>query len=55
MGQHVCLHRRALSLACISAGWMMIEAALAVTAGILAASIALAGFGLDCVIEFFPR
>jgi len=32
---------------------MMIEAALAVTAGILAASIALAGFGLDSVTEFF--
>ena len=53
MDRHVRLHRRALSLACISAGWMMIEAALAVTAGILAASIALVGFGLDSVIEFF--
>lgn len=47
------LHRRALSLAYLSMGWMVIEAGVAVTAGILAASIALVGFGLDSVIEFF--
>jgi hypothetical protein len=29
------------------------EAAVAVTAGVIAASIALVGFGLDSVIEFF--
>jgi divalent metal cation (Fe/Co/Zn/Cd) transporter len=46
------LHRRALALAYLSMGWMVIEAAVAVTAGILAASIALVGFGLDSVIEF---
>jgi len=45
--------RRALILAYLSMGWMVIEAALAVTAGILATSIALVGFGLDSVIEFF--
>jgi hypothetical protein len=45
--------RRALILAYLSIGWMVIEAAVAVTAGILAASIALVGFGLDSVIEFF--
>lgn len=33
--------------------WMVVEAAVAITAGILAASIALTGFGLDSVIEFF--
>jgi hypothetical protein len=30
-----------------------IEAAVAITAGILASSIALVGFGLDSVIEFY--
>ena len=33
--------------------WMTAEAAAAVTAGVLASSIALVGFGLDSVIEFF--
>lgn len=33
--------------------WMVAEAAVAVTAGIVASSIALVGFGLDSVIEFF--
>ena len=32
--------------------WMIIEAAVAITAGIIASSIALIGFGLDSVIEF---
>ena len=31
--------------------WMAAEAAVAITAGLLAASIALVGFGLDSVIE----
>jgi divalent metal cation (Fe/Co/Zn/Cd) transporter len=33
--------------------WMTVEAAVAVFSGILASSIALIGFGLDSVIEFF--
>ncbi len=33
--------------------WMTVEAAVAITSGIIAASIALVGFGLDSVIEFF--
>ena len=33
--------------------WMTAEAAVAITAGVLASSIALVGFGLDSVIEFF--
>jgi divalent metal cation (Fe/Co/Zn/Cd) transporter len=33
--------------------WMTVEAAVAITAGIIASSIALVGFGLDSVIEFF--
>ncbi len=32
--------------------WMVAEAAVAITAGLLASSIALTGFGLDSVIEF---
>jgi divalent metal cation (Fe/Co/Zn/Cd) transporter len=32
--------------------WMTAEAAVAITAGVLASSIALTGFGLDSVIEF---
>jgi divalent metal cation (Fe/Co/Zn/Cd) transporter len=36
-----------------SMAWMTAEAAVAVTAGVLASSIALVGFGLDSVIEFF--
>ena len=33
--------------------WMTAEAAVAITAGVLASSVALVGFGLDSVIEFF--
>jgi divalent metal cation (Fe/Co/Zn/Cd) transporter len=32
---------------------MTVEAAVAITAGVVASSIALVGFGLDSVIEFF--
>jgi hypothetical protein len=33
--------------------WMVAEAAIAITAGVITASISLAGFGLDSVIELF--
>jgi divalent metal cation (Fe/Co/Zn/Cd) transporter len=33
--------------------WMTVEAAVALASGIIASSIALVGFGLDSVIEFF--
>jgi divalent metal cation (Fe/Co/Zn/Cd) transporter len=33
--------------------WMTAEAAVAIAAGVLASSVALVGFGLDSVIEFF--
>jgi hypothetical protein len=33
--------------------WMTVEAAVAIVSGIIASSIALIGFGLDSVIEFF--
>jgi divalent metal cation (Fe/Co/Zn/Cd) transporter len=34
-------------------GWMTVEAGVAITAGVIVSSIALTGFGLDSVIEFF--
>ena len=42
---------RAITLEYITLGWMVIEAGVALFAGILASSIALVGFGLDSVIE----
>ena len=47
------LRRRGFVLEYASMAWMTAEAAVAVTAGVLASSIALTGFGLDSVIEFF--
>jgi divalent metal cation (Fe/Co/Zn/Cd) transporter len=47
------LCRRGFWLEYASLAWMTAEAAVAVTAGVLASSIALVGFGLDSVIEFF--
>jgi divalent metal cation (Fe/Co/Zn/Cd) transporter len=45
------LLRRGFALEYASMAWMTAEAAVAITAGILASSIALTGFGLDSVIE----
>ena len=45
------LHRQAIRLEQFSIAWMLIEASVAVTAGIIAASLALTSFGLDSVIE----
>jgi divalent metal cation (Fe/Co/Zn/Cd) transporter len=47
------LRRRAFALEYASMAWMTAEAAVAITAGVLASSVALTGFGLDSVIEFF--
>ena len=47
------LRRRGFALEYASMAWMTAEAAVAITAGVLASSIALTGFGLDSVIEFF--
>ena len=47
------LQRRGFLLEYASMAWMTAEAAVAVTAGVLASSVALTGFGLDSVIEFF--
>src|SRR6266487_5769536 len=44
-------HRRAIRLEQFSVGWMLIEAGVAGTAGIIAGSLALTSFGFDSVIE----
>jgi hypothetical protein len=43
--------RRVRLLSWLSLAWMSAEGAVAITAGILAGSIALVGFGLDSVVE----
>jgi divalent metal cation (Fe/Co/Zn/Cd) transporter len=45
------LVRRGLHLEYLTLGWNLLEAAIAIAAGILAGSIALVGFGIDSVIE----
>lgn len=45
--------RRARQLSWLSLAWMSAEGAIAITAGILAGSIALVGFGIDSAIEGF--
>jgi divalent metal cation (Fe/Co/Zn/Cd) transporter len=47
------LARRAKLLSWLSLGWMTVEGAVAIAAGIAASSIALVGFGLDSAIEGF--
>ena len=47
------LTRRGFWLEYASMAWMTVEAAVAIASGIIASSIALVGFGLDSVIEFF--
>lgn len=43
--------RQAIRLEYFTVAWNLIEAGVALTAGVLAASIALVGFGLDSIIE----
>ena len=45
------LRRRGLALAGLTIAWNVIEAVVAITAGIVAGSIALVGFGFDSTIE----
>jgi divalent metal cation (Fe/Co/Zn/Cd) transporter len=45
------LARRVKLLSWLSVGWMTVEGAVAITAGVIASSIALVGFGLDSVVE----
>ncbi|MEZ5078136.1 MAG: cation transporter [Solirubrobacterales bacterium] len=50
-GRYERLAGRVRLLSWLSLGWMTIEGAVAITAGVLASSIALVGFGLDSAIE----
>jgi divalent metal cation (Fe/Co/Zn/Cd) transporter len=52
-GERARLRRRGFWLEYASMAWMMAEAGVAITAGIIASSVALVGFGLDSVIELF--
>jgi divalent metal cation (Fe/Co/Zn/Cd) transporter len=45
------LVRRAKALSWLSLAWMTVEGAVAVTAGLIAGSVALVGFGIDSAIE----
>src|SRR5258708_28423196 len=45
------LHRQAVHLEQFSIAWMVIEAGVVVTAGVIAGSLALTSFGFDSVIE----
>jgi cation diffusion facilitator family transporter len=45
------LHRRALWLEYITVGWNVVEAVVAIGAGVVAGSVALIGFGADSMIE----
>ncbi|MSY85131.1 MAG: hypothetical protein F2693_10480 [Actinobacteria bacterium] len=45
------LGRRAQLLAGVSVGYNLVEAVIAISAGIVAGSVALVGFGLDSVVE----
>src|SRR3954453_8768902 len=47
------LARRVRLLSWLSLGWMTVEGAVAIAAGVAAGSIALVGFGLDSAIEGF--
>ena len=49
--RRVALHRRAVRLEYFTIGWNVIEAVVAIGAGIVAGSVALIGFGVDSGIE----
>ena len=49
--EHAALVRRVKLISWLSLGWMTAEGAIGVTAGIMANSIALIGYGLDSAIE----
>jgi divalent metal cation (Fe/Co/Zn/Cd) transporter len=52
-GRMAQLRRRGFWLEYASMAWMVVEACVGITAGVIASSIALVGFGLDSVIELF--
>lgn len=45
------LHRRAVRLEWFTVSWNVLEAVVAITAGVIAGSVALVGFGVDSAIE----
>src|SRR6476620_9210801 len=47
------LVRRARALAWLGLAWHIVEAAIAIAAGVVASSVALIGFGADSLIEAF--
>jgi divalent metal cation (Fe/Co/Zn/Cd) transporter len=49
--QRAALVRRARALAWLGIGWHVVEAAIAILAGLAASSIALVGFGADSLVE----
>ncbi|MBD0293070.1 MAG: cation transporter [Jiangellaceae bacterium] len=49
--RRVALHRRALRLEYFTIGWNVVEALVAIGAGLIAGSVALVGFGVDSGIE----
>jgi cation diffusion facilitator family transporter len=49
--RRIALHRRALRLEYVTIGWNVIEALVAIGAGLVAGSVALIGFGVDSGIE----
>ncbi len=49
--RRVALHRRALRLEYFTIGWNILEACVAIGAGVIAGSVALVGFGVDSGIE----
>ena len=50
-GERASLGRRAQLLAGLSVGYNLVEAVVAITAGLVAGSVALVGFGLDSTVE----
>ena len=49
--RRITLHRRALWLEYVTVGWNLVEAVVAIAAGVIAGSVALIGFGADSAIE----
>ena len=49
--RRITLHRRALWLEYFTVGWNVVEAVVAIVAGVIAGSVALIGFGADSTIE----
>ena len=47
------LHRRGVRLEIFTVGWNVVEAAVAIGAGLIVGSVALIGFGMDSGIEVY--